>query len=273
MPELPEVETIVRDLQKSIVGKVISAVRVNSVKPLNTSSQLFKEKILCARVHQIKRRGKYIIIHLIKKQKTLYLVIHLRMSGQLIVTKKENEKSRISFNLKDIWLNFLDQRHFGRIWLVADWRDTPLRTLGPDAWHLKEKQFLKIFAERIKKSPRTRIKLLLLDQQFISGVGNIYAAEILFRAKISPERRIARISPAERKRIFAEMKNVLGRAIKLRGTTFDYAYRDGFGRSGNFSGQLLVYGRRGENCYRCGQKLVSKKISGRTTVWCRKCQT
>jgi len=271
MPELPEVETIVRNLKEKLGGKIIRAVKINSSRSLNVPPAVFKKKISRAKIVQVRRVGKYIIIHLIKG-KVFYLVVHLRMSGQFIIAAGLKEKVRIGFYLKNCWLNFLDARNFARIWLVNDWKKTPAGRIGPDALKITRKEFLERFSIFARRFPKKMVKVLLLEQEFISGIGNIYAAEILFLSRINPKRKIGSLTSIEQKNIFLAMKKILRKAIARRGTSFDYAYRDTRGRPGDFQRYLNVYGRAQEQCRRCGRNLVSEKIVGRTTVWCRRCQ-
>ncbi|RKY39822.1 MAG: formamidopyrimidine-DNA glycosylase [Candidatus Omnitrophota bacterium] len=266
MPELPEVETIRRDLEKVVVGKRIKEARIGSAKVIKEPDvKDFVQKIANRQIKEVFRRGKVLIFGL----STQYLVIHLRMTGQIIYGERE-EESRISFLLSDgRYLNFLDQRLMGEVRLVDNWQEICfIRQMGPEP--LEEEFTLKRFEEMIK-GKKSKIKPLLMDQSFIAGIGNLYAVEILFRAGINPLRPANDLSLAEIKRLFSAIKEVLREGIEYRGSSVD-TYRDAYGRKGGFEQRLCVYAREGQPCVKCAKPIKRVNLAGRGTYFCPLCQ-
>jgi len=267
MPELPEVETIRRGLEKRILGKRVNRVAINTSKMLKKpSSRRFKEEVEDKVFIQVIRRGKYLILVLSSGKK---IVIHLRMTGQLIYGKK-NTKSRVSFLLSNgKYLNLNDKRHLGEIRLVENWKKIPgIATMGREP--LEDNFTLKVFDEMLNKR-KAKIKPLLMNQEFLAGVGNIYAQEALFKAGIRPQRHAHRLKRDEVKLLFSEIKKVLKKAINYKGTSL-ISYVDAEGRRGSFHSRLQVYGRGGEPCVKCKIPLKFIKLAGRGTTFCPKCQ-
>jgi formamidopyrimidine-DNA glycosylase len=267
MPELPEVETIRRGIEKRILGKKVERVEINSTKMVKQPSiQKFKREVKGRTFTQVIRRGKYLILGLSSGKK---IVIHLRMTGQLIYGKKDG-KNRVSFLLSDgKYLKFNDRRHLGEIRLVEDWEKVPgIARMGMEP--LEDGFNLKVFREMLNKK-RAKIKPLLMNQEFLAGVGNIYAQEALFEAGIHPERKACLLKPDEVKSLFYELKKVLGEAIDYRGSSLS-SYVDVEGRRGSFHFRLRVYGRGGEPCIKCKTPLEFIKLAGRGTSFCPKCQ-
>jgi formamidopyrimidine-DNA glycosylase len=288
MPELPEVETVRRDLVKFLTGKKIIALKVFSLNTVKTPSTTFSKKLKGATITALKRRGKLLIIEL--DRPNLFLLIHLKMTGQLIYLsptvvitgghtfseaerKREfpNRHTRVSFTFADGGqLFFNDLRKFGYLKLVdkKSLNEIIANNYGPEPL---DKNFSHdLFAASLKKSSRS-IKAVLLDQKVIAGLGNIYVDEALFAAGILPDRISKSLKPAEISRLFKAIPEILKKSLKYRGTTFRN-YLDGSGRSGNFSKQLQVYGRGGEKCYRCQETLKKIRLAGRGTHYCPKCQ-
>lgn len=268
MPELPEVETIRRNLSPLLVNERIKEVIVRDKKLLkNISADKLKEKIKNKIVSKVLRRGKYLIIHLSSKE---FIIIHLKMTGQLVYGPREDKKSRISFYFSDKkYLNFNDQRRFGELSLVNNLKEhRGLSKLGPEP--LLKSFTLKKFREMIKKR-NAGIKPLLLDQNFLAGVGNIYATEALFLAKINPSRKAASLDSLEIKNLYQTLKKVLKKAIRLGGSSIDN-YVDGFGRRGKAQEFHFVYGKDNQKCPRCQNKINVIKLSGRGTYFCPSCQ-
>jgi len=267
MPELPEVETIRRGLEKRILGKEVKRVEINTAKMVKQPSPgRFKKQVEGKIFEQAFRRGKYIILVLSSGNK---IVVHLKMSGQLIYGKRDI-KSRVSFLLSDgRYLNINDTRHLGEIRLVENWMKVPsIAKMGMEP--LEENFTPKVFGEMLTKR-RAKIKPLLMNQEFLAGVGNIYAQEALFRAGIHPERQAHKLKRDEVKSLFSEIKKVLQEAIDYRGSSLSN-YVDAEGRSGSFHSHLRVYGRGGEPCVRCKMPLKFIKLAGRGTCFCPKCQ-
>ncbi|PKM45492.1 MAG: formamidopyrimidine-DNA glycosylase [Firmicutes bacterium HGW-Firmicutes-8] len=273
MPELPEVETIRRSLEQNIKGKTFMGAEVflekmvKGVSPLELNSELKGREIT-----RIDRRGKYLIIHLTGG---IAMVIHLRMTGQLLYCSPEQEKVRhthIIFKLSDMCqLRFADQRQFGKISLVSvrELDNFPgLKGLGVEP--LGE-TFSREFFKKELRNRRTKIKPLLLDQTFIAGIGNIYADEALFRAMINPERIASSLTPREASRLYLAIRTVLQEGIENKGTSIK-DYVDGDGNKGSNQGNLRVYGREGEPCVKCGKEIKRKSIGGRSSHFCPKCQ-
>lgn len=267
MPELPEVETIRRGLEKRILAKKINRVEINTDRMVKKPSpKRFKEKVEGKNFTQVIRRGKYLILVLSSGKK---IVIHLRMTGQLIYGRRDT-KSRVSFLLSNgKYLNLNDKRHLGEIRLVENWEKVPgIAKMGMEP--LEDSFTLKVFGEMLNKK-KARIKPLLMNQEFLAGVGNIYAQEALFKAKIHPERHAHRLKRDEVRALFSEIKKVLKKAIDYKGSSLS-SYVDAQGRKGSFHSRLQVYGRGGEPCVKCKTPLKFIKLAGRGTSFCPKCQ-
>lgn len=267
MPELPEVETIRRGLEKKILGKKVNRVEINTDRMIKKPSpKRFKKEVEGKIFKQVIRRGKYLILALSSGKK---IVIHLRMTGQLIYGKRDT-KNRVSFLLSDgKYLNLNDKRHLGEIRLVENWRKIPsIAKIGKEP--LEDSFTLKVFSEMLNKK-KAKIKPLLMNQEFLAGLGNIYAQEALFRAKIHPERHAHRLKRDEVKSLFSEIKKVLKKAIDYKGSSLS-SYVDAEGRRGSFRSHLRVYGWEGEPCVKCKTPLKFIKLGGRGTTFCPKCQ-
>lgn len=265
MPELPEVETIKRDLERIILGKKITEVCVHNPAVIKEPSiDEFKRALIGHSFKRILRQAKVLILELSNNK---FLTIHLKMTGQLVYPG-DAKNSRVTFKLSDgKMLDFNDQRLFAELRILDDWRSLKfIQRLGPEPFNLSLDGFKKMIS--LKK---TKIKPLLMDQEFISGIGNLYAAEILFRAKISPERPANSLSRKEVEILFNEMKAVLKEAIRYGGSSVDDYVRLS-GKPGNYVAHHMVYGREGKPCLAC--KTVIKRISlgGRGTYFCPRCQ-
>lgn len=283
MPELPEVETIVSDLNKKIVNKKINKVDVRLKKIIKTKN--FIDVLLGNIIKKVFRRGKLIIIEL---KNNNYLLIHLRMTGQVIYQEKEKiiagGHSDNNYDLKKlpnkyshvvIYFNdnsklfFNDQRQFGILKIVdsdglkKEYEKFGIEPLSPE--------FDTKYFEKSIKNKKKNVKAFLLDQKYIAGIGNIYADEILFRAEVQPMRSINSLNKKEIKNIVESTKYILRKAIQNRGTTFN-DYVDADGNKGKFINLLKVYSRGGEKCKKCKNILTKTKIAGRGTVYCSKCQ-
>jgi len=269
MPELPEVETVRRDLEKEIVGATITKVWVSprwaSLAHVKfPGHRAFRQRVVGRRIERLERRGKYLIFHLDNG----YLIFHLGMSGQLLVNPKseipdssglapsrsrnlKSEKHRHAlFTFADgRTLRFIDPRTFGELRAVSDLSElSGLRHMGPEPFD--ETFTWRQFADVLQKK-QVKIKAALLDQRVMAGIGNIYADEALFESGVHPERLCATLTNDEARRLLRAVRSVLRRAIAGRGTTLtDSRYRDAFGKEGGH--RPKVYGRTGEPCVRCG---------------------
>ncbi|OAQ20524.1 bifunctional DNA-formamidopyrimidine glycosylase/DNA-(apurinic or apyrimidinic site) lyase [Thermosulfurimonas dismutans] len=267
MPELPEVETIKRDLASRLPGAQLRNLKVLLVKIVRPGQEAFRKLLLGKTLEAISRRGKLLIFEFGES----VLLVHLGLTGSLILKESfPPPHTHVIFEFDKGTLFYADLRQFG--WLEAVPRkDLALHSfyasLGPDALGISPSQF-----ERLILSSRRKIKALLLDQKKIAGLGNIYTDEVLFRAGIHPERPAATLSQEEIKRLYSTMREVLLRAIELRGSSVRN-YVDGKGRTGRFQEEHLVYGKRGRPCLRCGTPLEYRVVATRGTTFCPKCQS
>lgn len=270
MPELPEVETIKRDLTKSLLGQAVSATIVYDQRVIRgCTAEAFAAQLKGSTVEAIDRRGKAIVISLSNRK---YLVVQVMMTGQLIFSSEQAPMAmtKITFRLSNgKYLHYNDQRLFGRLQIVHDLAEIPhLQTMGPEplgpefetAW----------LADRLKKRSMP-IKTLLMNPQFVAGIGNIYASEILFVSRINPRRKAGKIKPEEIKRLHRATIDVLQEAVRRRGTSMRN-YRDGNGQKGGFMKRIKVYGRENEQCYRCDGPILKIVQAGRSTFFCKTCQ-
>ena len=265
MPELPEVETIKNDLLKVIPGKKIIKVCVHNPKVIRESlPAVFMRSLKGQTIKNILRRAKLLIFALSNGK---FLTIHLKMTGQLVYPGG-GKNSRLAIHFTDgSILDFNDQRLFGELRLVDDWKKLKfIQNLGPEPFGLTLGTFKNMLAKR-----KTKIKSLLLDQSFISGIGNIYAAEILFRAKINPQRAAQNLTAQELKTLHQQIKNVLTSAIKHGGSSVDDYVRVS-GKPGDYARFHQVYGRGGKPCFVCKNPVQKVVQGGRGTYFCAKCQ-
>ncbi len=279
MPELPEVETIRRDLQRALAGHAVTTLEVLDRRLLSAQEEERFRHILVGRVWRaINRKGKYLSIDL---GEGWDIIFHLRMTGQLILSN-QGERQRIGILNKPLGqthrmllefdhglgLAFYDQRRFGEVFLKGPRDSWPGKTtLGPDPLNgLKQRRFVEMVKEKT-----TRIKPLLMDQRFLAGVGNIYAQEALFKAAIRPSRPARRLTRKESERLYDALRETLLGAIEHRGST-SRNYRDALGQSGTAQQLHTVYQRGGQPCLRCQGTLKATRLGGRGTVYCPKCQ-
>lgn len=270
MPELPEVETVARGLQASMPGRTITGVRVDWLRTIAfPSSDEFVQRLIGRQVRTVGRRGKYVIIVLNEG----HLLIHLKMSGRLRLVpgdEPENNHVRVTFSLDDgMELRFQDVRKFGRVYLVNDAAEVTSE-LGPEP--LTDEFTLDAFRRLLE--PRSgRLKPLLLNQQFLAGLGNIYADEALFVARLHPLRKADSLAPDEQEHLYHAIRTVLREAIASRGTTLsDGGYTDASGRAGAYQGRLAVYGQTGSPCPRCETSIERIVVGGRSSHYCPRCQ-
>lgn len=265
MPELPEVETIKRELEKAVLNKKITRVVVHNNKVIKgISPLLFIKGLQNCCINNIFRKGKLLVLELSCGKS---LCIHLKMTGQLVYPGTASE-SRVSFYFSDgTILDFNDRRLFGELRLIEDWRSLKfIRELGPEPFDITTGEFQRMLSDR-----KTKIKPLLLDQKFISGIGNLYAAEALFRAKIHPLRQAFSLSESEKEALFKEITVVLKEAIVHKGSSIDQ-YVQLSGKAGGYAQYHKVYGKDGSFCLVCGAKIQRISVGGRGTYFCPKCQ-
>jgi len=270
MPELPEVETVVRGLCARVVGLRLGEVIHQSDLIRSANVPGWEAHVPGHLIREVERRGKYIILHL---DKDAALVIHLRMTGRLWIKPADyqplpHDRCIISLE-RSSGLVLSDTRQFARVqWRPAGTLETDpgLARLGPDALEIG----LARFQALCQRSARP-IKSFLLDQSRLAGIGNIYADESLFRSGIRPTTRALVISRVRLKRLHTSIRVILNRAIRSCGTTFD-TFSDLEGRAGGFGPRLRVYGREGQPCHRCGALVRRIVIAGRGTHFCPRCQ-
>ncbi len=265
MPELPEVETIKKELEKIIVGKKIVEVCVHHPAVVREPSvKEFKKGLEGVRIKNVLRRAKVLILELSNGKS---LVIHLKMTGQLVYPG-DAKKSRVSFRLSNgKSLDFNDQRLFGELRLRDDWKTLKfIQGLGPEPFDITPDKF-----KQMLENKKTKIKPLLMDQAFISGIGNLYASEILFRSKIHPERPANSLADKEKEALFRQAREVLNEAIRYGGSSIDDYVRLS-GKQGNYVSQHQVYGRQDKPCLFCKTLIEKNSLGGRGTYFCPKCQ-
>lgn len=264
MPELPEVETVARELRELIIGKTIKNIHTYWYKSFNNQSSI---PISGQVIEKIGRKGKYLSIQLTQSA----LIIHLRMTGQLLYNyKPDSDENHIRLKIiftDNTTLLFIDTRKFGRIYHVNT-ADDILYKIGMDA--IDPEMDDKLFKVLLKKS-KLNIKSFLLAQDKIAGVGNIYADESLFRAGIHPASITDKIPDRKIKILHEHILSILHTAIKNMGSTIS-DYRDSYGNSGNNQKFFRVYQRTGESCVNCSTPISKLKIAGRGTHFCPECQ-
>jgi formamidopyrimidine-DNA glycosylase len=264
MPELPEVEVIVRELRREVLAEEIAGIKLYWKKCLVTNGHPWP---LYQTIQAVDRNGKFIIFDL----EHLYLLIHLRMSGRLIFWKTGNfDRSHLRMCLQfrsGNSLLFYDTRKFGRIYLTAD-RQQFLGRLGTDALdqRFSEQDFI-----RLLNNKKGVIKTFLLDQHHLAGLGNIYADESLFRARIHPRRSVDSLSVIEVKQLYRAIRKTLNSALLHMGTTLA-DYRTPSGGEGRNQKFLKVYDREQKPCFRCKNPIEKERIGGRGTHFCPVCQ-
>jgi formamidopyrimidine-DNA glycosylase len=265
MPELPEVETVANELRSSIINKKIEYIEALWTRSFDNRSEVdLKDQV----VQSISRQGKYLIINLSQSN----LIIHLRMTGQLLYYDDEsqadfNDYIRVIIKFYDSVLLFKDVRKFGRVYHVES-PESFLSHVGPDA--LDKNMTLSAFRSKLSSS-KMNIKAFLLSQKFISGMGNIYTDEALFSARIYPARSADSIQKKKTEQLYVQMHNILKASINNMGSTIA-DYRDPSGNKGTNQFYFNVYGRAGLPCKVCGTKIKKIRFAGRGTHFCPKCQ-
>lgn len=265
MPELPEVETIVRELRRHIVGKTIAAIRLFWPRSVEGSKSEFRRRLRGMTVAAVSRRGKYIGL---EGEDGTYFTIHLRMTGKLVqeMAAQDRKHLRVQFVFRDgTALNFIDARKFGRLRLWSC-RGQSCPGLGPEP--LRQATVLALL--RALRTIRA-IKTVLLDQSVLAGIGNIYADEALFAARIHPLTPAVGLTDTQRRCLASAIPCVLKQAIGRRGTTLRN-YRTVEDKSGENQEYLFVYGRTGLPCLACGTAIERVRIAGRSSHFCPRCQ-
>jgi len=269
VPELPEVETIVRGLAGKIVGKTISRAEIRLARiAVAEPGVRFARAVAGERIVRVRRRGKYAVIELASGRS---LVTSLRMTGRLVVApdgRSELPGTHVVLHFREGGrLQFSDVRTFGRMRLVGvgDAWDQELG-VEPLSSDFTEEGFIGMLSGR-----KTPVKALLLDQRRIAGIGNIYACEALWEARTRPSRPAGSLKRPAIRRLRRAIIDVLSRAIEMRGTSVD-DYVDADGLQGGFQNNLSVYGRNDRPCPRCGASIVRTVLAQRGTWWCRRCQ-
>ena len=291
MPELPEVQTIVSDLNQKIVGYIIVDFWSDWPKAIkNLSLEKFKKEIKNRKILEVRRIGKNIFIDL-SGNRTLY--VHLKMTGHLLIKTSERQTSKrhdyfsdkVNQYIHHIWkleakklkpeklnLEFSDVRKFAKIVLDDTKKINTLPEIKKLGIDVMDKKFtLRKFEEILEKRKNRAVGLVLMEQELMSGIGNIYRSEILHLANILPQRKIEYLSAQERIKLYRAIFIVLKKAIKMRGTS-DSDYRDTFGVPGNFQKVLKVYRKTGKKCPRCATIIKKSTLGQRSIFFCSQCQ-
>ena len=277
MPELPEVEVVRRGLAAHVTGRTITAVRVHhprAVRRHEAGPADLTARLLEAQITGTGRRGKYLWLTL---DDGSALVVHLGMSGQMLLGEVPNENHlRIATHLDDgTALSFVDQRTFGG-WMLADLVTVDGTELPAPVAHLArdplDPKFNRDGVVMVLRRKHSEIKRQLLDQTVVSGIGNIYADEALWRAKVNGARQAPSLTRAKLGELLDAAADVMVDALGHGGTSFDSLYVNVNGESGYFDRSLDAYGREGEPCRRCGAVMRREKFMNRSSYYCPKCQ-
>ena len=274
MPELPEVETVAQGLRQRALGRRITAVEVRHAGAITGSAEKFAATLEGRKLVEVSRKGKAIAVQLAAEDGSAprFLLVRLGMTGQLTVTPHDapvEPHTHVFLALDDgrEELRFRDTRRFGRLRsLTQPELEKVLEALGPDAQRVTEVQFRSAMRGR-----KGAIKSWLMNQKLLAGLGNIYADEALFAARIHPLAQPGRVSAPKAHQLYKAVRKVLERAVRLGGTTFS-DYLDFEGRPGAFLEKLLVYQHTGEPCRRCGHPIRRMVIAGRSSHYCPWCQ-
>ena len=283
MPELPEVETIRRRLATCLPGLTVRSLKVDDATVSEQSEVELRKLLKGRRVRCLRRRGKYLIVDFGEARGELHgkalgeapsealLIVHLRMTGQLVF-KAEDSVRRPRFTIAfdpDTDLFFYDTRRFGRVWaLTPDQEDQFFAKLGVEPLSA---DFTPAMLRALTQGRRTPLKSFLIDQRHIAGIGNIYADEALFRARLHPLREAGSVGPREAQRLHAAIQQVLRLGIEHEGSSIE-SFIDPAGRRGSFQEILNVYGRAGQPCRVCGTPVERMVVGGRGTHSCPHCQ-
>ncbi|MGH2907340.1 MAG: bifunctional DNA-formamidopyrimidine glycosylase/DNA-(apurinic or apyrimidinic site) lyase [Solirubrobacterales bacterium] len=271
MPELPEVETIRRQLAPVVEGRTIEAADVSDARwvlPLRPAT--FERRVTGRSIESLERRGKYFVF---KLDDGSALLMHLRMTGNLLYLDGSDDEQR-SHLRGQLWLEdggslaFVDPRRFGTAELVKSTDEYFATRLGPEPFG---EDFNGELLHRLTRKRKTPVKAILLDQKTVAGVGNIYADEALYRAGIAPQKRAARLTRAQCDALAETVRDALNAGIDAKGASID-DFRDAYGVQGSFQDQFLVHLREGLECPSCGAPVIKTRVAGRGTYYCRNCQ-
>jgi len=266
LPELPEVETIKRELAPHVVGRTFTSVTVCDAKPIKQPApDEFCRKLAGQKINSLERRGKYLIFHLSNSEA---LIIHLRMTGALLLNPKDPDRARVIFHFDDSsQLAFTDRRRLGAIWLAEDAK-TVTHRLGPEPLeaHFTTETLAKLLQKR-----QAPIKAMLLDQSLIAGIGNMYADEALFLAKIHPLRQANSLSRQEIQKLYQAIRQVLQKAIDSKGASVD-TYKRPDGATGTAHENFHVAHQKGKPCPKCHTPIERLPIRNRGSYHCPRCQ-
>jgi len=261
VPELPEVETVVRALRPHVAGQRILSVEFRQPRILSGSPGRAARLLAGRRIAAVSRHGKFIVFDL----EGLYLIVHLGMTGRLLLAREPWKHTHAVFRLERDLLLYDDPRQFGRI-EVSETLPARVASLGPDALSVEAADFAGLLRAR-----RSMIKPLLLNQRFLRGMGNIYTDEALYRAGIHPRAIASRLSRPRVLRLHAAMRQILEAAIRQGGSSVS-DYVDAEGRKGFFQFEHRVYQKTGEPCPGCGRPIRRILVGQRATHYCPKCQ-
>jgi len=281
MPELPEVETISNRLRPYIVGKTISRIEVVSPKSFSGD----QSSVVSLQVLGVSRRAKMIRFHLQKRQNIL---VHLKMTGQLIyvdenhrvggghptddwIAKLPSRHTRVQVTFNDgSKLFFNDQRLFGWMKVMSD--AEVQNEFAKYAMDINSDEFSPSYFQKQLAKRRVAIKLVMLDNKVVAGIGNIYVCDALNLAKLSPFRAASSLTLDEIQTLYDSSRTIIQKGIDLGGATTDGKYIDVHGFAGKYQLEARVYGRKGQNCLNCGNEIVKDRQAGRGTYWCKNCQ-
>ena len=274
MPELPEVETVAQGLQKRALGRRITTVEVRHRAVIVGSVEEFASTLEGRTIFIVRRKGKALAIEMTAGDGSAprYLLVRLGMTGQLMVMPcdaplESHTHVRLVLNGGKEEIRYRDVRRFGRLRACTrEELEAVMVTLGPDAQDVTEQQFLQALRDR-----HGAIKSWLMNQRLLAGLGNIYADEVLFEARIHPLTQPERVSLKKARQLYKTVRKVLRRAVQLRGTTFR-DYLDAEGHPGDFGFRLRVYQRTGEHCHRCRTPIRRIVVAGRSSHFCPRCQ-
>jgi formamidopyrimidine-DNA glycosylase len=278
VPELPEVEVVRRDLETEVVGETVTSVTVTGTRSVRRQTpQELAQRLRGATLGAPWRVGKYLVLPLDGVEADAALVVHLRMSGRLVLTEAEAPRERHTHAVLSLSggreLRFVDPRTFGELFVAPapGGRPAELVHLGPDpldpTW--SEATLAGLVLDR-----RARLKLLLMDQRRLAGLGNIYSDEALFESGLRFDRPAGSLTPVEVGRLHQAIRATLVEAVAHRGSSLrDAAYVDLFGRPGGHQAHHRVYGREGRPCPRCQRPVVRRRLGGRSTFLCEACQS
>lgn len=270
MPELPEVQTIVDGLKKTILGKKIKSIHIDSSRIFSQNPTSFKKGLKGKKIRDIKRRGKFIIINFSQNQS---LLIHLGMTGGIFYSRKNHPQKKHDHLIMEFadgtQIRYHDPRKFGKVKRLNSSKIdkiSEIAKLGPEVFEISPREFVEILRKR-----KGRIKTALLNQKVLAGLGNIYSDEALFDAKIHPLTKADKLKEKRLLKLHQSIQKILKKAIKTGGSSMnDYLKIDG--EKGLFQFQHKVYGREGKPCKICKAKIKRIRISQRSSFFCPRCQ-